>query len=223
MADLQEPVSLPPKTQLLDENVVFSILGDPLRRKLLMVLARKSAQPAADLHKTHQLCSTVKHLAVMRSAGFVIMAANPADGRRALYSLSPAISAVVSECSVAFHFCFQSFSAEVSIGASVSPTKHQWNEDFVFDTLAEPVRRRLLLALARGGPQPAVNLQGAGGRTIDDTLKRLARMRTAGLVTMSDNQKDGRRNLYSLSPQVPLTTDGASKVIDFGFCVLRLG
>jgi len=104
-------------------------------------------------------------------------------------------------------------------GAAANVT---WNEDLVYATLGDPVRRRLLLALARGGPQPGVDLMGGVGRRLSATLKHLAVMRASGMVLMQENRKDGRRLCYALSPAVPVVKTETGVVIDFGFCLIRL-
>jgi hypothetical protein len=106
--------------------------------------------------------------------------------------------------------------------ATATPNPPSWNEDLIFNALSDPGRRKLLLALARGGPQPASQLKLGAGRKLDNTLKHLAAMRSVGLVTMTPDPADGRRSLYALAPTVPLITTECSRAIDFGFCLLRL-
>jgi DNA-binding transcriptional ArsR family regulator len=97
-----------------------------------------------------------------------------------------------------------------------------WDEDVIYPTLADPVRRRLLLSLARGGPQPGTQLKDGVNRRLSATLKHLAAMRAAGLVLVQENPRDGRRQLYALSPSVLLTDTEKGVVVDFGFCTVRL-
>jgi DNA-binding transcriptional ArsR family regulator len=98
-----------------------------------------------------------------------------------------------------------------------------WNEDLIFSLLADPVRRRLLLNLARCGVgQAASQLNGGVGRRLDATLKHLTALRNAGLLVTQPDKVDARRMLYSLSPAVPLVKTETGSVIDFGFCSLRL-
>ncbi len=97
-----------------------------------------------------------------------------------------------------------------------------WKPDLIFSVLAEPARRNVLLAMARSGPQTGSVLKNAAGRRLDATLKHLAAMRSAGLVVVHPNPADGRRQLYGLSPSVPLVKTESGNVIDFGFCLLRL-
>jgi hypothetical protein len=97
-----------------------------------------------------------------------------------------------------------------------------WNPDLIFPTLGDPVRRRLLLALARGGPQPGATLMGSAGRRLDATLKHLAAMRSAGLVVMQPDPTDRRRMCYALASSVPVSQTAGGVVMDFGFVLLRL-
>lgn len=96
-----------------------------------------------------------------------------------------------------------------------------WSEDLIFSALADPVRRKLLFALARGGPQPASKLKAVAGRRLDATLKQLVTLRAAGLLVTTPDPQDGRRMLYALAPSVPVAKTEAGVVIDFGFCRLR--
>ena len=92
----------------------------------------------------------------------------------------------------------------------------------IFPLLADPVRRHLLLSLARGGGRPASELRAGAGRRLDATLKHLTAMRAGGLLVAGPDPTDGRRMLYSLAPAVPLAKSAEGMVIDFGFCLLRL-
>ena len=97
-----------------------------------------------------------------------------------------------------------------------------WNPDVVFPVLADPIRRRVLLALANGEPKTATQLTGASSRRLDATLKHLLALRNAGLVITRDDPVDSRRQLYSLSPAVPLTKTEKGIELDFGFVLLRI-
>ena len=97
-----------------------------------------------------------------------------------------------------------------------------WNQDLIFAVLADPVRRRLLVSLARHGGQPASVLKSAAHRRLDATLKHLVAMRAAGFLVTRPDPGDGRRMLYSLAPAVPVVQSETGTVLDFGFCLLRL-
>lgn len=222
MADVQNPGPAASATSLFSEETVFKIFSEPIRRNLLSALIREGHRTAAMLHPVrfeHHLHNVVTHLRVMRDGGFATMTANPSDGRRALYSLTPQASAMVSKTGGEFVFRFPSM--EVQFSFADFPNA-EWKEKVVFPMLADGLRRRMFLSLVRGGPQPAIGLQGASGRSLDTTLKRLASMRNAGFVTMQENPKDRRRSLYALTPKVPVSATESGKVIDFGYCVLRL-
>lgn len=94
--------------------------------------------------------------------------------------------------------------------------------DLIFPMLADPVRRRLLLAVARNGGQPASVLKDGVGRRLDATLKQLKAMLDAGLLVATPDRVDKRRMLYALAPSVPVVKTETGAVIDFGFCLLRL-
>ena len=105
---------------------------------------------------------------------------------------------------------------------ATAPNLPQWNPDEIFPVLADPTRRRLLLALARGGPQAGALLMNSVGKRLSATVKHLTAMRAAGLLVMETDPADGRRMRYGLSPSVPLVKTETGAVIDFGFCLLRL-
>jgi DNA-binding transcriptional ArsR family regulator len=103
-----------------------------------------------------------------------------------------------------------------------APNAGQWNPDLIFAVLADPVRRNLLRSLAHSGGKPASVLRGASARRLDATLKHLVAMRAAGLLVTAPDPVDGRRQLYSLAPTVPLVkTPEGGAVLDFGFVAVR--
>ena len=97
-----------------------------------------------------------------------------------------------------------------------------WDKDLIYSTLADPARRQLLVAMAAMGPQPAADLVGASGKRLDATLKHLASLRAAKLVVQQENPRDGRKYLYALAPNVPVTRTEKGLVLDFGFVTVRL-
>jgi hypothetical protein len=88
--------------------------------------------------------------------------------------------------------------------------------------LADPARRRALLAVARGGPQAATSVMGSAGRRLDATLKHLVALRDAGMLTTKPDPADGRRTLYGLSANMKVTKSADGAVLDFGCCVVPL-
>jgi DNA-binding transcriptional ArsR family regulator len=100
-------------------------------------------------------------------------------------------------------------------------TPFAWNEDLIFEALADRPRRRILVVLAARGPTTASDLTGATNRRLDATLKQLVWLRNAGLVVQKENPGDGRKCLYALAPNVPLTQTEKGKALDFGFLAVR--
>lgn len=111
---------------------------------------------------------------------------------------------------------------DTTLPANSNPNVPAWDQNLIFLTLADPARRGLLLALAAGGPQPAADLMGASGKRLDATLKHLTSLRSAGLVVQQENPGDGRKYLYALAPNVPVTKTAGGAVLDFGFVTVRL-
>jgi DNA-binding HxlR family transcriptional regulator len=105
------------------------------------------------------------------------------------------------------------------------------DKELTFSVLTLRARRKLLVALALGGPQTGADLKhhGRGYRScsshrnfLDSTLKNLKPMVEAGLVLREYHPSDRRRVLYRLSPAIIVTRDGADTIFDFGFCVAQL-
>ena len=91
------PVSTPAAVAPLDEEAVFSALGNEKRRKLLLALADGQGKPACQLvhlmvGRTHD--AALKHLTELREARLVQMAKDPTDARRQLYTLTAAVKVV---------------------------------------------------------------------------------------------------------------------------------
>ena len=114
---------------------------------------------------------------------------------------------------------------------SAAARAHAWDEELIFDALRESVRRQLLLSMAKNSFLPASehHLSRPGGRLdksahgkVDYVLKHLAVMRKAGLVIQKENPRDGRRALYGLSPNVPVTVTEEFVIVDFGFIMFRI-
>jgi DNA-binding transcriptional ArsR family regulator len=78
----------------LPANVVFAMLADPARRRLLETLAAGIPRRASQLAPavSRRLDATLKHLVALRDAGLVVTQDDAKDRRRQLYSLSLAIT-----------------------------------------------------------------------------------------------------------------------------------
>ncbi len=88
----------------------------------------------------------------------------------------------------------------------------------VFGALANPVRRRLLMAL-RAGPKTASTLSEGMPIARSAISEHLALLREVGLVRV---QKRGRERLYHLDPR-PLTEVGAWLNVMLAFWTHRVG
>ena len=91
-----------------NEDLVFAVLADPVRRKLLATLALNGGQPASGLMSVagRRLDATLKQLVSMREAGLLVTTPDPQDGRRMLYSLAPAVPVKKTEAGVELDFGF---------------------------------------------------------------------------------------------------------------------
>jgi predicted transcriptional regulator len=85
------------------------------------------------------------------------------------------------------------------------------------------VRRRILQLLADGKPRAASQIAPSVSRRTDATLKPLVALRHAGLLELSIDPVDSRRQLYALSLKVPVTRTEKGTELDFGCCVARVG
>jgi DNA-binding transcriptional ArsR family regulator len=87
----------------------------------------------------------------------------------------------------------------------------------VFDALANPLRRQLLMAL-RGGPRTASQLCEGMPIARSAVSEHLASLRTVGLVRVRER---GRERLYHLDPR-PLTEVGGWLNVMLAFWTRRL-
>lgn len=88
----------------------------------------------------------------------------------------------------------------------------------VFDALANPVRRQLLMAL-RSGPRNASQMAEGMPIARSAVSEHLAMLRSVGLVRV---RKRGRERFYHLDPR-PLTEVGAWLNVMLAFWTRRLG
>lgn len=108
------------------------------------------------------------------------------------------------------------------IAVSPTPNIPTLNEDLVYNTLRDPVRRRILMSLARSGGKTASELNSSVGHKLDATGKHLQALRGSGMVIMTENPSDRRKALYKLTPLVRVFKTDDAAVIDFGFCTIKL-
>jgi DNA-binding transcriptional ArsR family regulator len=98
---MDEPAPLPMVTttvRTVDADTVFSALGDPTRRRMLVKLAdgqwHISQSMGGTYPKHHDLAR--KHLDVLTRAGLVVAETDPEDQRRRRYRLAPTVKAEMS-------------------------------------------------------------------------------------------------------------------------------
>jgi DNA-binding transcriptional ArsR family regulator len=82
-----------------DQNLIYAALGDPVRHRILQILADGTPHTATHLAPGVARCldATLKHLAALRDAGLVLTQPNPADSRRQLYTLPPTVKVTKTE------------------------------------------------------------------------------------------------------------------------------
>jgi hypothetical protein len=107
------------KTQVWDQDFIFSILSDPIRRGIIVTLAQKGPQTASAFapvgrnRMASMVCLNriVKTLSKMRDSGLVVVLPHPTDGRKQLYAITPGIIVTKTEknCSLEFGTCFVRF------------------------------------------------------------------------------------------------------------------
>ena len=74
-------------------DVIFAVLGDPLRRRLLELMADGTPRHANGCarHLSKRISATIKHMGNLREAELVDTSPDPDDSRRQLYTLSPQV------------------------------------------------------------------------------------------------------------------------------------
>jgi hypothetical protein len=85
--------SVAPQVQVVSADTVFSALADPARRRILIGLADGVPRTATAVtaFSGRRFDATLKHLAAMKTAGFLVTAPDATDRRRQAYSLAPGI------------------------------------------------------------------------------------------------------------------------------------
>jgi DNA-binding transcriptional ArsR family regulator len=85
----------PPPPTVWTADKLFAALGDPVRRRILLILSDGKPRTASELKISakRELDATLKHLVALRAGGLVVRQKNAADGRRQLYTLAPGATA----------------------------------------------------------------------------------------------------------------------------------
>ncbi len=99
MIDEQQTPGGKPKVHQWDRSFVFHLLSDPVRLKILFKLADGKSHTAAQLQAASggKSANVLKHLVLLRTAGWAVMSENPSDGRRSLYTLSSTVPVTTRE------------------------------------------------------------------------------------------------------------------------------
>ena len=168
----------------------------------------------------------MKRLALMRSNRIVVMRPDTVDLRRQLYALSPEMCLLMTENGKVFDFGFLKVPltcAGLAENSGVQIGGVQWMPEVVYSIIGNPTRRKLLAKLARLPAQTGGQLNGKSEREFSPTLKHLTVLRTEGFVVVPRTDSgDGRRQLYSLSPALPVKVHEDTVILDFGFCTVTL-
>lgn len=93
------PAGTAPATGGFDPKIIFPVLANEKRRRILAILAGGEGRAASQLAPVIGLKqdATLKHLIELRAAGLVTMARDPDDDRRQRYTISPAIAVTRTE------------------------------------------------------------------------------------------------------------------------------
>ena len=85
-----------------DQNLIYAALGDPVRRRLLQILADGTPRTVGGLAPSVARTPdcTLKHLTALRDATLILTQPNPADSRRQLYILTPNVKVTKTETGV---------------------------------------------------------------------------------------------------------------------------
>ena len=108
MADTNPSPAPVAKAAAWNEDLIYSMLADPVRRQLLLTLAQNGGQPASGLMSGvgRRLDATLKQLTTLREAGLLVTTPDRVDKRRVLYSLAPSVPVVKTETGVTIDFGF---------------------------------------------------------------------------------------------------------------------
>jgi len=102
--------TLPPATvgpvPAWNPDVIFTLLGQPVRRRLLVTLASGGAFAASSMQGGvgRRLDATLKHLTRLQKAGFLVASPDRVDKRRMLYGLAPSVPVIKTATGTAIDF-----------------------------------------------------------------------------------------------------------------------
>ena len=109
MPDAISPSAAAAPATPFDPNLVYTILVEEPRRRMLLALAGGQPLSADALGGAagRTRGATLKHLALLSQAGLVLARPDPSDGRRMLYALAPSVPVAKSATGweIDFGFC----------------------------------------------------------------------------------------------------------------------
>jgi hypothetical protein len=93
MSDVSPPAVAPRAALPWSEDVIFELMRDPARRRIVKSLARGAGRTASDLRGVtgKRLDATIKDCAALVAQGFLVSVKDGQDGRKRCYSLAPAV------------------------------------------------------------------------------------------------------------------------------------
>ena len=204
-------------THVWDAHVIFELFGDPVRRRLILALARDGWLAPSQLKDKvgRNIDATMKRLVAIRANGMLAFKADTVDKRRQLCSLVPTVPIVKTDKGRVLNFGYLSVPLDAVPESNFDP-------DTVYFLLGDPGRRKLLRLLFEKPLQTGLELANGNIYKRDGILKQLVELRSAGLVVAHENPGDGRRQLYSLAPGLPLEKTDAGTMIQLGFCAVMI-
>lgn len=208
------------------EDTVFTLFADPVREKLLLSLVRQPWRPPSELKivGNRRLDATIKRLSSMRSEGFLVKRQDSVDYRRTIYGPSPALPLVTVEGKKMLDFGFLKapVDARETLPTVARKDGSPWESSMVYHVLRDPIRREIIVRLAQTPALVGEELNPKADHKISTALKQLRVLCAAGWLVKTLNERDGRRPLYSLSPDLPLVRNGNGIAFEFGFCTVIL-
>ena len=101
----QSPAPTPPASPW-KPDVIFSMICDPVRRRLLLRLAGGPPLSASQLSAGagRRPDAVLKHLTTLRDARFLTTMPDPSDKRRTLYALAPDVPVAKTERGIEMDF-----------------------------------------------------------------------------------------------------------------------
>jgi hypothetical protein len=93
MSDAAPPAAVPPAPLPWSEEVIFAVMHEPARRRILKALADGQSRTSTELRSVtgKRLDATIKDCAALLKLGFLHAAQDEQDGRKKRYTLAPTV------------------------------------------------------------------------------------------------------------------------------------